>query len=88
MHRHITTIEQSFERDLYIEALHIKTLICTRIPILKDRLANFTNYPSVTKDQALEETVLTLFHSVVHGYFKLAGVTIKDAITCHDVIKG
>ena len=35
------------------EALHIKTSICTRILISKDRLVVFTNSPSVTKDQAL-----------------------------------
>ena len=71
------------------EALHIKTPICTRIPIYKDRLAVFTNYPSVTKDQVLEETVLTgLFHPVVHGCFQLVGVTIEDTIDRHDVIKG
>ena len=45
----------------YIEALHIKPPICARLPISQDRLAVFTNYPSVTKDQALEETVLTLW---------------------------
>ena len=45
----------------FIEALHIKPPICARLPISKDRLAIFTNYPSVTKDQALEETVLTLW---------------------------
>ena len=68
--------------------LHIKTPICARIPISKDRLAVFTNYPSVTKDQALEETVLMgLFHPVVHGCFQLVGVTI-DTITHHDVVKG
>ena len=48
-----------------IEALHIKTPIYARIPISKDRLAVFTNYPSATKDQTLEETVFTgLFHPV------------------------
>ena len=52
--------------------------ICERIPILKDRLAVFTNYPSVTKDQVLEETVLT-----IHGCFQPVGVTIKDTIACH-----
>ena len=68
--------------------LHI-TPICARIPISKDRLAVFTNYPSVTKDQTLEETVLTgLFHPVVHGCFQLVGVTVEDTITCHDVVKG
>ena len=75
------------------EALHIKTPICTRIPIYKDRLAVFTNYPSVTKDQVLEETVLTgLFHPVVYGCFQLVGVaiegTIEDTIARHDVVKG
>ena len=45
----------------FIEALHIKPPICARLPISRDRLAIFTNYPSVTKDQALEETVLTLW---------------------------
>ena len=70
-----------------IEALHI-TPICARIPISKDRLAVFTNYPSVTKDQALEETVLTgLFHPMVHGYFQLVGVTIKGTIARHDAVK-
>ena len=47
--------------------LHIKTSICARIQIPKDRLAVFNNYPSVIKDQPLEEKVLTLFHPVVHG---------------------
>ena len=73
-----------------IEALHIKTPICTRILISQDRLAVFINYPSVTKDQALEETVLTgLFHPVVHGCFQLVGcITIENTITRHDVVKG
>ena len=71
-----------------IEVLHIKTPICARISISKDRLAVFTNYSSVTKDQALEETVLTgLFHPVVHGCFQLIGITI-DTIAHHDVVKG
>ena len=67
--------------------LHIKTPICTRIPISKDRLAVFTSYPSVTKEQALEETVLTLFHPVVHSGFQFDGITIEDTIARH-VIKG
>ena len=68
--------------------LHI-TPICTRKTISKDRLAVFTNYPSITKDQALEEIVLTgLFHPVVHGCFQLVGITIEDTIAHHDVIKG
>ena len=46
--------------------------ICARIPISKDRLAN---YPSVTKDQALEETVSPYS-------------TVEDTIARHDVIKG
>ena len=33
--------------------------------ILKDTLAVFIDYPSVTKDQASEETVLTFFCPVV-----------------------
>ena len=57
--------------------LHIKIPICERIQIPKHRLAVFTNCPSVIKDQALEETVLTLFHSVVHGCFQLVNVTIR-----------
>ena len=69
--------------------LHIKSSICASIPISKDRLAVFTNYPSVTKDQALEETVLTsLFHPVVHGCFQLVGVTTEDTINRKDVVKG
>ena len=68
--------------------LQIKTQICARIPIPKDGLAIFINYPSVIKDQALEETVLTFFHPVVHGYFQLVGVTIEGTIACHDVVKG
>ena len=73
-----------------IEALHIKTPICARIPISQDRLAVFINHPSVTKDQALEETVLTgLFHPVVHGCFQLVGInTIEDTIARYDVVKG
>ena len=68
--------------------LHIKTPNYARIPIFNDRLAVFINYPSVIKDQALEETVLTLFHPAVYGYFELVGVTIEDTIACLDVIKG
>ena len=37
------------------------------ISIPKDRLSVFTKYPSVTKYQALEETVLTLFPTVVYA---------------------
>ena len=71
-----------------IEAVHIKTPICARIEISKDRLAVFTNYSSVTKDLALEETVLTgLFHPVVDGCFQLISVTIEDTITYNDVVK-
>ena len=69
-------------------ALHIKTRICVRVLIPKDRLAIFINYPSVTEDQALEEMVLTLFHPVVHGYFQLVGVTIVGTSACHNVVKG
>ena len=73
----------------FIEAVHIKTPIsCTRLPIPKERLAVFFNYPSVTKDQALEETVFTLFHPVVNSCFQLISVAIEDTIARHDVIKG
>ena len=72
--------------------LHIKTLICAGIPIPKDRLAVYTSYSSVTKDQALEETVLTLFHPVVYGCFQPVSFTMEDTIahhlSCHDVVKG
>ena len=72
----------------FIEAVHIKTSIsCARIPIPKDLLVIFINYPSVTKDQALEETVLTLFHAVVHSCFKLVSVAIEDAVAHHNVTK-
>ena len=55
----------------------------------KDRLAVFTNNPSITKDQALEETVLKgLFHPVVHGCFQLVDITIEDTIARHGVVKG
>ena len=57
---------------MIIEVLHIKTPICARIPISKDRLAVFTNYPSVTKDQTLEETVLTGFFHPVHSSWPLS----------------
>ena len=56
--------------------------------IPKDRLVIFTNYPSVPKDQALEETVLTLLHPVIQGCFHPIDVTIEDRITHDDVIKG
>ena len=79
-------IEYKFKS--FIEALHVKTAICTRILIPKDRLVVFTSYQSVTKDQALEETVLILFYPVVKGFFQLVGVTIEDTIVQHDVIKG
>ena len=58
------------------------------MPISKDRLAVFTNYPSATKGQALEETVLTLFYPAFHGCFQLVGVSIEDKIARHDVVKG
>ena len=56
--------------------------------ISKDRIAIFTIYSSVTKDQALEETVLILLHPVVYDCFQLVGATIEDTIACHDVVKG
>ena len=59
--------------------------ICARIAIPKCRLTVFTN---ATKDQALEETVLTLFDSVIHGCFQPIGVTIEDTIARQDVVKG
>ena len=71
-----------------MEVLYIKTSICARMLVPKDRLTIFTNYPSVTKDQALQETVLTLFYRVVYGCFQLIGATIEDTITCHNVVKG
>ena len=58
------------------------------MPIPKNRLAVFTNYPSVTKDQALEETVLTFFHPVIRGCFQPVGVTIKDIIAHNNDVKG
>ena len=61
----------------------MKTSICARILIPKDRLAVFTNYPSVTKDQTLEGTVLPLFHHVVHGCFQLVSVRIQLPITMY-----
>ena len=63
--------------------LHIKTPGCARILIPKDSLATFTNYPTVTKDQVLEETVFMLFHSVVHACFQLVSIIAR-----HDVVKG
>ena len=61
----------------FIAALHIKTQICAWMPIPKGRLTVFTNYPSVTKDQALEETVLTLFHPVVYSCFQAVCIRIQ-----------
>ena len=55
------------------------------ILIPKDKLAIFTNYLNVTKDQALEETILTLFYPVVHGCFQLVGITIEDTLVHPDV---
>ena len=63
----------------FIEALHIKTLICARILIPKDLLAVFTTCPSVTMDQALEETVVTFFHPVLHSCFQLISVRIQSS---------
>ena len=60
--------------------LHINTPICARIAIPKDRLGVFTNYPSVIKDQALQETIL--------GCSQPVDVTIQDTIAHHNVIKG
>ena len=72
----------------FIEALQIKTLICIRILIPKDKLVVFTHSPSVTPDQTLEETVHTLFCPVVRGCFQPFSVTIEDTIALHNVIKG
>ena len=47
------------------------------IVMTKDRLTVFTNYPSVTKDQALEEIVLTLFDPVICSCFQFVGVAIE-----------
>ena len=55
------------------------------IPIPKDKLAVFTKYSSVTKDQELEETVL---YPVFHHCFQLIGVIIEDTIARHNVVKG
>ena len=46
--------------------IYINTSVCTRIPIPKDRQADFNNYLSLTKDQVSEEIVLTLFCHVAH----------------------
>ena len=77
---------------VFIEALHIKTPICASTPISNntiDKLAIFTNYSDkCNQDHALEETVLTLFHPVVHSYFQLVGVTIEDTIACHNAVEG
>ena len=59
----------------------MNTPICARILIPKYRIAISTNYPSVTKDQALEETVLTLFHHLIQGYFELVDFTIQLPVT-------
>ena len=59
------------------------------MPISKDKLVIFSNYPSATKDQVLEETVLTLFYPVVHSCFQLVGITIQEhTIARHNVVKG
>ena len=76
-HKHRHNENRAQLRAGFIEALDIKTSICARIPIPKDRLGVFTNYPSVTKDQLLEEIVLTLFHHMVHSCFQLVGVRIQ-----------
>ena len=68
--------------------LHIKTLICTRIPIPKQRLAVFIHYPSVTKDQTLRRNSYHLILSHGSAAFNPASVIIEDTITCHDVVKG
>ena len=71
-----------------MEALHIKLLIYARMPICKDRIAIFTNYPSVTKDQALEETVLTLFHHVVTAAFNSLALLLRIQSPITISIKG
>ena len=53
------------------------------MPISKERLTVFTNHPSETKDQALEET----FSPYSTRCFQLVGVTIEDTIARHDVVK-
>ena len=48
-----------------------------------DRLAVFTHSPSVTNDEALEETLLTLSRPVARGCFQLFSVTIEATISPH-----
>ena len=67
---HFTQAQTTIEYTGFIEALHLKTSICTRIPIPKDRLAVFTNYPSVSKDQAPYSTLwfMAVFNLLVLGF--------------------
>ena len=61
-------IDYNFEWDLQ-RCFIIRHLISKIIVMPKKSLTVFTNDPSVTKDQALEETVLTLFDPVIHSCF-------------------
>ena len=80
---HCSQLYRYILRAVLIEVLQIKTLICTRIPIPKDRYAVFINYPIVTyslQNQATEEIVLT--YSALWFSFQLMGVTIA----CHNIV--
>ena len=68
--------------------LHFKTSLSARISIPKDGLTVFTTYPSLPKNQALEDTVPTLFHPVVHSCFQPIGVIIENTVAPHNVVKG
>ena len=54
----------------------LRHLICKTIVMPKESLTVFTDYPSVTKDQALEETVLTLFDPVIHSCFQFVNLSV------------
>ena len=57
----------------------MKTSVCIRILIPKDRLAVFTHYPSVTRIR---------LHTCGSAAFKPVNVTVKDTIACYNVVKG
>ena len=78
--------KQALTHDSMLATMKLE--MSCNVPISKDRLAIFTNYPRVNIDQTLEGTFLTLIHPVVHNCFQPVSVTIEDAIAGHYIFKG
>ena len=76
-------IKYNFKWDIQRHIILRNYIIYAKIPIPKDRLAVFTNYLCVTKDQALQERDFTL-STLWFRYFQPIDVTIEDTVACYN----